>query len=90
MTDIEIKCEIIEEFVRGNTLPDGSYTYREVQEFVRVNDLGVPLAQANEYGLATLTERGEEVINATWADLCELVGVDPHAEYLSIRDMLNG
>jgi hypothetical protein len=86
----DLQCELIEEFVRGNTHADGTYSYPEVAAFVRANDLGIPLAQANEYGLAILTDDGNKIIRDTWRSLCNLLSVDPDGEYTELSDLFHG
>ncbi len=54
------------------------------------NDLGVPLAQANEYGLARLMEDGEKLVQETWINLCNLLSVDPDGDYEELSDLFNG
>jgi hypothetical protein len=86
----DLQCELIEEFVRGNTHADGTYSYPEVAAFIKANDLGVPLAQANEYGLARLMEDGEKLVQETWTNLCNLLSIDPDGDYEELSDLFNG
>lgn len=90
MISINTKAEIIEEFVRGNTHADGSYTYPEIEQFVRYNDIGVPLAQSLEYGLCILTDEGEKAVESTWINLCMLLNIDSDGEYTELADLFRG
>ena len=90
MISTELQAEMIETFVRGNTLNDGTFTYAEVEAFVRFNDLGVPLAQAVEFSLADLTPAGEALVEATWRNMCFMLDVDPEGDYTELADLFNG
>lgn len=87
MTELEIKCDIIEEFMR-----DHAYQNVEildiVEKFIDFNDLGVPLAQAVSYKLAELTEEGITVVEETWIYFCEMMMIDPYGEYSNLDDCL--
>jgi hypothetical protein len=70
MTDYSNKIQIL-----GSLYEDyrGS---QDFEEFVRMNDLGLPLAfHANE-GLATLSEKGKQLVEQTWIALLEMIGID--------------
>ena len=57
--------------------------------FTTINDLGIPLAKAITYGLVEdINEKGKDIINETWIDLCRLIMVDSDAEYEVLSDML--
>jgi hypothetical protein len=85
--DIEVKCKILEEFVREHILHD-KFNDEEVETFLNFNDLGIPLAQSVSYNLATLTEEGEDLVNETWLDFCVLVEVDSKNDYEDLEDIL--
>lgn len=77
--EIKNKCDIIEEFMRDHVF--GEQNDEEVFQFIKFNDLGIPLAQAVSYDLATLTKNGEFLVDETWIALCELFDVDPNGDY---------
>jgi hypothetical protein len=78
------KCEFIENFSRicieEKVYPD----------FVTYNDLGIPLAIAVVAEIADLKGRGQEVIDETFALMCELLEVDPNVEYADFDDFMAG
>lgn len=78
------KCRIISQ--AAHILKD----YPLLEDFFNYNDVGIPLAQALNYGLCVLTEEGEEAIQETWEFLCVLGQKDPNANnYESIDDILD-
>lgn len=85
--DIESISKILEEFARDFTTGDLDRDF--FSEFVIYNDLGVPLAQAVVYELATPTKEGESLILETWNNLCELLEVSPVEEYEDLDDLLD-
>lgn len=52
----------------------------EWADFHKWADLGVPLAMAVTYGMATVNDSGEELINETYGVLIKVLGV-PDVEY---------
>jgi hypothetical protein len=61
----------------------------QLEEFFRFNDVGIPLAQAFNYGLCTLLEEGESAIEETWLYLCNISNKDPYSNgYENIDDVL--
>ena len=58
-------------------------------KFLIFNNVGIPLAQAVAYDLATLTKEGEFVLEETWINLCDLLNIDANEEYESLDDCLN-
>lgn len=85
--DIENISKILEEFARDFTTGDLDRDF--FSEFVIYNDLGVPLAQAVVYELATPTKEGESLIFETWNNLCELLEVSPIEDYEDLDDLLD-
>lgn len=83
--DIETISKILEEFSRDFTVGDIDRDF--FSDFVIYNDLGLPLAQAVVYDLANPTEDGKSLIRETWANLCELLEIDPDDEYESLDDL---
>lgn len=86
--DIESKCNIIEEFMRETTLHQ-AFEGDDVDQFIEFNDLGIPLAQAVSYGLATLTDEGQNLVEETWESLCSILDVDEEGEYEDLDDMFD-
>jgi hypothetical protein len=81
--DSRTKAEILVQFTQDN-FNDDLY-----EEFFDYNDLGIPLSIAVDQEMVILTDKGEELINETWLELCELFGADPNGEYESIDDLNN-
>jgi hypothetical protein len=79
--DSRTKAEILVQFTQDN-FNDDLY-----EEFFDYNDLGIPLSIAVDQEMVILTDKGEELINETWLELCELFGADPNGEYESIDDL---
>ena len=83
MDDVRIKAEIIKEFIEENYLDD------LYEDFFDYNDLGVPIAIAIVSDLVILTKEGEDLLNETWIELCEIFGSDPNEEYENLEDLMN-
>lgn len=79
--DNESKAEILVEFTQDN-FDDEVY-----EEFFDYNDLGIPIAIALTQEMVVLTNKGEELIEETWKELCELFGADPNGHYQNIDDV---
>ena len=86
--DINVKCEIIEEFIRDH-VDTGLLKGIHIDEFIFLNNLGIPLSQAVSYNLATLTALGEEIVESTWISLCEIFSANPNDEYEDFEDIIN-
>lgn len=86
--NIETKCSIIEEFMRNFSFMPETYNHDDFIHFRIYNDLGVPLAQAFEYGLIKLEPDGERLVNETWENFCNMLEVDPDGEYDDISDIV--
>lgn len=87
MMEIEKKCEIMEEFMREFSNRDEVIQNVNYINFRVYNDLGLPIAQAFIYGLVELTDEGEDVINETWINFCQLLDADPNGLYESIYEI---
>lgn len=86
--DIKTKCEIIEEFVRDH-IDDYPLDSDDILTFIEYNDLGIPLAQAIAYDLVELKSEAISLIEETWSNLCEILGIDKDGEYENIADCLD-
>lgn len=84
--DTEATAKILEEFAREFTA--GNIERDFFEDFVIYNDLGIPLAQALVYSLATPTKLGEALIRETWEALCAELELDPDEEYEDFDEML--
>ena len=81
-TDFETQCEI---------LSDLWLNFREDEqlvEFVRYNDLGLPLAYLINACLAEVTDDGVPYVEETFSQLCETLNLDADQEYSSLDQML--
>lgn len=81
-TDFETQCEI---------LSDLWLNYREDEqlvEFVRYNDLGLPLAYSINAGLVEVTDDGVPYVEETFSQLCETLNLDADQEHSSLNQML--
>jgi hypothetical protein len=78
------KCEFIENFSRicieEKVYPD----------FVTYNDLGIPLSIAVVAEIADLKNHGKDIIDETFALMCELLELDPNVEYADFDDFMAG
>lgn len=54
-----------------------------------LNDIGIPLAWLGWRGLATPTDDSVQFIDETWQAFCEALGVDSHAEFDSLDDLID-
>jgi len=86
--NVDQKCSIIEEFMRNYSFLPETYNHEDFINFKIYNDLGVPLAQAHEYGLAKLEPEGIKIIDETWINFCRMLEIDPDIEYESISDII--
>lgn len=84
--ELEQKCAIIEEVARDFTVGDLDREF--FSDFIIYNDLGLPLAQAIIYDLATLHDEGKKIVEETWKELCILLNVDPDDEYYDLDEMI--
>jgi len=89
MMDIEKRCEIIEQFVREYAGSNESIRDEEYITFMAYNDLGVPLSQALTHNLINLTESGKIIVNETWTNFCDMIGIQVNGEYDSIYEIFD-
>ena len=79
--DNRTKAEIIVQFTQDQ-FNSGDY-----DEFFDYNDLGVPMSIAIDQDMVILTDKGEQLLEETWIELCNLFNADPNSEYESIDDL---
>ena len=70
MTDFSNKIQIL------GSLYDDYRGSQDFEEFVHMNDLGLPLAYHANEGLAILSDTGKKLIEETWIALLEMIGID--------------
>jgi len=75
------KAEILVQFTQDY------FNSGEYDEFFDYNDLGVPMSIALDQEMIILTDKGEELLQETWNELCLLFNANPNAEYESIDDL---
>ena len=80
--DNRTKAEILVQFTQDN-LNDELY-----EDFFDYNDLGIPMAISVMQDLVILTDEGENHLDETWKELCQLFGADPNGEYENIDDLM--
>lgn len=81
MTTFISKCE---------TLSDFTIDYiQEHEDFIAQHDIGFPLAMLIIQGCATPTVAGIGFVEATYASLCDYLGVSKNVEWLSLEEMLS-
>lgn len=61
----------------------------EYDDFILLNDLGLPAAVLSMMGAVTLTDIGISYVENTWRDFCELIEVDHMGNYNSLSQMLD-
>lgn len=57
------------------------------QAFFDYADVGLPLAYVLNEGIAVANDESEKMITDTWEVLCQMLNIDPTAEYNTITDM---
>lgn len=55
-------------------------------EFFTWADVGLPLSYMLHQELATATVEGTGVIDETWNAFCEMISIDPAADYPTLKD----
>ena len=80
--DNRTKAEIIVQFTQDQ-FNSGDY-----DEFFDYNDLGVPMSIAIDQDMVILTDKGEQLLEETWTELCLLFKADANLEYESIDDLM--
>lgn len=86
--NIDQKCSIIEEFMRNYSILPETYSHEDFINFKIYNDLGIPLAQAYEYGLIKLEADGIKIIEETWINFCNILDIDPDSDYQGLSDII--
>ena len=79
--DNRTKAEILVQFTQDE------FNSGEYDEFFDYNDLGIPLSIAITQDMVILTDSGEQLLEETWIELCNLFGADSNGEYESIDDL---
>ena len=79
--DNRTKAEILVQFTQDH------FNSGEYDEFFDYNDLGIPMSIAITQDMIILTDSGEQLLEETWKELCNLFGADPNGEYESIDDL---
>lgn len=75
---IEDKAQILSDlYIVTKAMPEWA-------DFHKWADLGVPLAMAVTYDMATANESGEELINETYSMLIKVLGI-PDVEYSDLQ-----
>ena len=60
----------------------------DYDEFFDYNDLGVPMSIAIDQDMVILTDKGEQLLEETWTELCLLFKADANLEYETIDDLM--
>ena len=79
--DNRTKAEILVQFTQDE------FNSGEYEEFFDYNDLGIPLSIAIVQDMVILTDSGEQLLEETWIELCNLFDANPDDEYESIDDL---
>jgi hypothetical protein len=81
--DNRTKAEILVQF----TIAQDNFNDEVYEDFFDYNDLGIPMSIAVMQDMVILTDKGEELLQETWEELCELFGADPNGHYENIDDV---
>ena len=81
--DNRTKAEILVQFTQDE------FNSGEYEEFFDYNDLGIPLSIAITQDMVILTDAGEQLLEETWIELCNLFEADPNSEYETIDDLVS-
>ena len=81
--DNRAKAEILVQFTQDE------FNSGEYDDFFDYNDLGIPLSIAITQDMVILTDSGEQLLEETWIELCNLFDADVNAEYETIDDLMN-
>ena len=79
--DNRTKAEILVQFTQDH------FNSGEYDDFFDYNDLGIPMSIAITQDMVILTDAGEQLLEETWIELCNLFGADSNLEYESIDDL---
>lgn len=80
--DLLKKTEILVDFIQSY-LDD-----EEFEDFFIYNDLGVPMAVMYKNNLIIPTSEGENLLQETYSDLCDLFGANPDDDYENLNDLI--
>ena len=76
------KANILVEFIQDYS-NDNDY-----DDFFIYNDLGLPIAICYVNNLIDFKNDGEELINETYKELCDLFNADENEDYESLEDLI--
>ena len=76
------KANILVEFIQDYS-NDNDY-----DDFFIYNDLGLPIAICYVNNLIDFKNDGEELINETYSELCDLFNADENEDYESLEDLI--
>jgi hypothetical protein len=83
MLDTREKAEIIFEFINGYRSDEA------FEDFFSYNDLGVPMSVMIVNELVILTDKGLQVIDETWKELCDTLNfADSEYDYESLDELI--
>ena len=80
--DNRTKAEILVQFTQDH------FNSGEYDEFFDYNDLGIPMSIAITQDMVILTDSGEQLLEETWIELCNLFGADSNSDYETIDDLM--
>jgi hypothetical protein len=80
--DNRTKAEILVQFTQDH------FNSEEYDDFFDYNDLGIPLSIAVMQEMVILTDSGEQLLDETWIELCNLFGADSNSDYETIDDLM--
>lgn len=84
--DINDKAKILTQFLSKYKNNDNE----DITEFIRVHDLGLPIAYSLHYGYVTLVDNGwaQMFIENAYDQLCEMLMCDPSLDYDNVEEMI--
>jgi hypothetical protein len=80
--DNRTKAEILVQFTQDH------FNSGEYDDFFDYNDLGIPMSIAITQDMVILTDAGEQLLEETWIELCNLFEADTNGEYETIDDLM--
>jgi hypothetical protein len=80
--DNRTKAEILVQFTQDH------FNSGEYDDFFDYNDLGIPMSIAITQDMVILTDAGEQLLEETWIELCNLFGADSNSDYETIDDLM--
>ena len=54
---------------------------QQYQDFIKLYDVGLPIAVMAYHNLATPTEHGVRMLDETWYAFCDYMGIDPYNDF---------